>query len=80
VHEPQRRCVGCGAIRPKRTLVRLALEDDRVVADVRAVRPGRGAYVCDAACFERAVAARALPRAFRRSVLTGGNTLESLDD
>ena len=60
--------------------MRLALEDDHVVADVRAVAPGRGAYVCDAACFEKAVAARALPRAFRRSVRTDGNTLESLDD
>jgi predicted RNA-binding protein YlxR (DUF448 family) len=59
--------------------VRLALEDDRVVMDEHAVRQGRGAYVCDAACFEKALAARALPRAFRRSVRTTGNTLESLD-
>jgi predicted RNA-binding protein YlxR (DUF448 family) len=72
--------VGCGAIRPKRTLVRLALQEDRVVRDDRAVRQGRGAYVCDAACFDKAVATRALPRAFRRSVRTDGNTLESLDD
>jgi predicted RNA-binding protein YlxR (DUF448 family) len=50
------------------------------VVDADAVRQGRGAYVCDAACFEKAVASRALPRAFRRSVQTGGNTLESLDN
>jgi len=72
--------VGCGEIRAKHTLVRLALDADRVVRDERAVRPGRGAYVCDPACFQKAVATRALPRAFRRSVQTAGNTLESLDD
>jgi len=66
-------------VRPKRSLLRLALDGDRVVADDRAVRPGRGAYVCDAACFRRAVGARALPRAFRRAVPTPDDTLESLD-
>jgi predicted RNA-binding protein YlxR (DUF448 family) len=60
--------------------VRLAVEDDRVVLDERAVRQGRGAYVCGAACFEKALATRALPRAFRRSVRTDGDTLESLDE
>jgi predicted RNA-binding protein YlxR (DUF448 family) len=56
------------------------MQDDRVVRDERAVRQGRGAYVCDAACFEKALASRALPRAFRRAVRTGGDTLESLDE
>jgi predicted RNA-binding protein YlxR (DUF448 family) len=60
-------------------LVRLTLDGDRVVLDERAVRPGRGAYVCDASCFGRAVAVRALPRAFRQQVQTSGDTLESLD-
>jgi predicted RNA-binding protein YlxR (DUF448 family) len=60
--------------------VRLAVQDGRVVTDERAVRQGRGAYVCDAACFEKALAARALPRAFRQSVRTDGDTLESLDE
>ena len=59
--------------------MRLALAGDRVVRDERAVRPGRGAYVCDAACFDRAVAARALPRAFRSAVSTPANSLDSLD-
>lgn len=71
--------MGCGTVRPKRLLVRLALLDGRVVRDERAVRPGRGAYVCGAACFERARAARALPRAFRSAVPTPPNSLDSLD-
>ncbi len=72
--------MGCGEIRAKHTLVRLALDGDRVVTDEAEVRTGRGAYVCSPVCFEKALATRALPRAFRRSVQTGGNTLESLDD
>ena len=60
--------------------MRLVLDGERLVRDDAAVRPGRGAYVCDAACFERATAARALPRAFRRPVSTPANSLDSLDD
>jgi len=67
-------------VRPKQELLRLAVEDDRVVMDEHAVRQGRGAYVCDAACFEKALAARALPRAFRRPIRIGGNTLGSSDE
>ena len=59
--------------------MRFALDEDRVVADLDAVRPGRGAYVCDAACLRAAAAARAFPRAFRRSVRMADDTLESLD-
>lgn len=56
--------------------MRLALDSDRVVVDARAVLPGRGAYVCDAECLAHAVARRALPRAFRRPVQAGMDTLE----
>jgi predicted RNA-binding protein YlxR (DUF448 family) len=66
-------------VRPKRELVRLVIAADRVVRDERATRPGRGAYVCDAACFERARAANGLSRAFRQPVPTPDDTLESLD-
>jgi hypothetical protein len=54
-HVPHRRCTGCGIIRPQRELLRLALrESGMVVADPLRRLPGRGAYVCDAACLERA--------------------------
>jgi predicted RNA-binding protein YlxR (DUF448 family) len=69
--------VGCGAVRAKAALVRLALEDERVVADRRAVRPGRGAYVCGAACYDRARRGRTLARAFRRPVAADPHALES---
>jgi predicted RNA-binding protein YlxR (DUF448 family) len=45
------------------------LDGDRVAADPAQLRPGRGAYVCSAACMEAAVRTRAFARAYRRSVV-----------
>jgi predicted RNA-binding protein YlxR (DUF448 family) len=70
--------VGCGTVRDKRALLRLALDDADVVCDPDATRPGRGAYVCDAACAERAVARRAFGRAFKRAVSIPGDLVESV--
>jgi predicted RNA-binding protein YlxR (DUF448 family) len=50
----------------------------RVVADPTARLPGRGAYVCNAACAEIALRRRALPRAFRRAVTTAPDFVESI--
>ena len=58
--------------------MRLALAGEEVVGDPAAVLPGRGAYVCNRACMERALADRALGRAFRGPVKAGPDTLESL--
>lgn len=76
--DPQRRCVGCGAVRAKPDLLRLALDGRTVVADPAARLPGRGAYVCGAACLERAVHRRALARAFRRTVSAPPELVESI--
>jgi predicted RNA-binding protein YlxR (DUF448 family) len=71
-------------VAPKGALRRLALDDPvraagaRVVADPAGTRPGRGAYVCGAACARRAVARRALPRAFRRAVTVDEHLVESM--
>jgi predicted RNA-binding protein YlxR (DUF448 family) len=40
--------------------------------------PGRGAYVCGAACARDAIDRRALPRAFRRAVSVGDDLVESI--
>ncbi|HEV2356637.1 MAG TPA: YlxR family protein [bacterium] len=54
---PQRQCVACGQVRPKRELVRIVRTpagDVRV--DATGKVSGRGAYVCpDDACVDRAV-------------------------
>jgi predicted RNA-binding protein YlxR (DUF448 family) len=56
-------------VAPQSELARLALAGGTVVADAARRLPGRGAYVCRRReCWERAVAASALPRAFRRPV------------
>lgn len=54
---------------PKTALYRLvAGEDGVVVVDPAAMRPGRGAYVCDATCHAEAVRRGAYGRALRRRV------------
>jgi len=75
---PKRRCVGCGRRAPKSALRRVALVDDRLVADAAATLPGRGAYVCDAACARAAIERRAFSRAFRRAVSVGDDLVESI--
>jgi predicted RNA-binding protein YlxR (DUF448 family) len=76
-------------VAPKHALLRLAAVDEvpdgagagaaaRVVADPAARLPGRGAYVCNAACAETALRRRALPRAFRRAVSTAPDFVESI--
>jgi predicted RNA-binding protein YlxR (DUF448 family) len=46
-HVPQRTCVGCRKIRPKREMVRIIrTPDDGVEIDETRKRSGRGAYLC----------------------------------
>jgi predicted RNA-binding protein YlxR (DUF448 family) len=53
----------------QRELVRLATAGGTIVADRERRLPGRGAYLCPLReCWDRAVARRAFPRAFRRPV------------
>ena len=54
---PQRQCVACGQVRPKRDLVRVVRTPaGEVRVDVTGKVSGRGAYVCpDAACVDRAL-------------------------
>jgi len=48
-HIPQRTCVACGRIRPKRELVRLVrIADGGVEIDSGGKKVGRGAYLCPA--------------------------------
>jgi predicted RNA-binding protein YlxR (DUF448 family) len=57
VHEPRRRCVGCGRIAPKTELVRITVRNRRsssdgargsarAVVDQLGTMGGRGAYLC----------------------------------
>jgi len=64
-HIPQRTCVSCRRISPKRALVRIVrLPAGGVEVDPTGKRSGRGAYLCpDEACWEAALEKRGLDRA-----------------
>lgn len=53
-HVPQRTCVGCREILPKRTLIRIVRTADGVVVDPTGKMAGRGAYLHNKrTCWER---------------------------
>ena len=53
-HVPQRTCVGCHQILPKRTLVRIVRGPDGVQVDPTGKAAGRGAYLHNKrSCWER---------------------------
>ncbi len=52
-HVPQRTCVGCRTILPKRQLVRIVRSGDGVLVDPTGKLAGRGAYLHDRrSCWE----------------------------
>jgi predicted RNA-binding protein YlxR (DUF448 family) len=66
-HVPQRSCVACRTVRPKRNLVRIVRTLEGAVAvDETSKRSGRGAYLCrQRVCWDTALAQRQLERALK---------------
>ncbi|WP_084104365.1 YlxR family protein [Demequina sp. NBRC 110056] len=65
-HEPVRTCVGCRSKAARSALVRLALEDGRVVVDERESLPGRGAWLHpESDCLAQALRRNSIGRALR---------------
>jgi uncharacterized protein len=55
-HVPQRTCVGCREVLPKRKMIRLVRTTDGVQVDPTGKLAGRGAYLHDRReCWERAL-------------------------
>jgi len=53
---PQRTCVGCRTVNPKRTLMRLVRTPEGVIYDPGGKASGRGAYLHNSrACWEQAL-------------------------
>ncbi len=53
-HIPQRTCVGCREINPKRSLIRIVRQAERVIIDPKGKMAGRGAYLHNQrSCWER---------------------------
>jgi len=67
IHVPQRTCVGCRQVRPKREMIRVVRTPDAgVQIDLTGKRAGRGAYLCpQSACWEAALTGGRLERALR---------------
>lgn len=62
-HPPHRTCVGCGRVREKKDLLRLAILGRTLRVDPKARLPGRGLYVCrEEGCLLLAEKAGALRR------------------
>ena len=57
IHVPQRTCVGCRQVRPKKQMIRVVRTPDvGVQVDPTGKRAGRGAYLCpQRTCWEAAL-------------------------
>jgi predicted RNA-binding protein YlxR (DUF448 family) len=69
-HIPQRSCVACGRLRPKRELIRLVrLSGGGVEVDSSGKKVGRGAYLCPAGdCWEVGLKQGRLEHALRTAI------------
>ena len=55
-HIPQRTCIGCREVAPKRSLIRIVRGTEGVVLDPTGKLPGRGAYLhAQRACWEQSL-------------------------
>ena len=89
-HVPQRTCVGCRKIRPKREMVRIVRTPDQgVKIDESGKAPGRGAYLCrERQCWERTLSEKRLDHALQtglskeewEALLEFGQALELTDE
>ncbi|MFT3950507.1 MAG: YlxR family protein [Oscillospiraceae bacterium] len=63
---PERMCLGCGALKSKRELIRMVRSKEGALSlDLTGKLPGRGAYICKSrACFKKARKAKKFERAF----------------
>jgi predicted RNA-binding protein YlxR (DUF448 family) len=69
-HVPQRTCIGCRMVKPKRQLIRVVRVEDGVVeVDPTGKKSGRGTYLCkQRSCWEAALRKERLDRALKTRV------------
>lgn len=69
-HIPQRTCIACGKIKPKREMVRLVcVAESSVEVDAIGKKAGRGAYLCRLAdCWATGLKGNRVERALRTSL------------
>ena len=58
-----RKCIGCMESRPKKELVRIVSDGEKLILDLSGKANGRGAYLCaDPKCLEKALKKNAFQR------------------
>jgi len=69
-HVPERTCIACHEIRPKRDLLRLVCSPEGAVeVDTSGRKPGRGAYLCQSPeCWHKGVSKGKLEHALRGKI------------
>lgn len=67
---PERKCIGCGLMKPKNSLVRIVRTPDGSFAvDFTGKAQGRGAYIChDPECLDMAEKNHGLERSFGQKI------------
>ncbi len=67
---PQRMCLGCQEVKPKRELIRIVRSPEgKFSVDVTGKKPGRGAYICPKMeCFAAACKSKGLERSFKSPI------------
>ncbi len=67
---PQRTCVGCNEIKPKKELIRIVKNKlGEISVDVTSKKEGRGAYLCDnIECLDKAIKTKRLERIFETKI------------
>lgn len=69
---PNRTCIGCNQIKPKKELIRIVKnKEGNIFIDKTSKANGRGAYLCDnIECLEKAIKTKKLERTFEIKVNT----------
>lgn len=67
---PQRMCVGCQEMKPKKELIRIVrTPEETIEIDFTGKKNGRGAYICpNPECLKKAVKAKRLEKAFQQKI------------
>ena len=66
---PQRTCLGCNEAKPKNELIRIVKQSDgKIFVDKTGKAEGRGAYICNVECLEKAIKSKRLSRNFETEI------------
>ena len=67
---PERKCIGCPEVKPKKELVRIVKnKENEIFVDLTGKANGRGAYICpNTDCLEKAVKSNRLAKSFEQEI------------